>query len=70
MPLFGIKPWPSSLLSLSLLADYAFRYELHIVTDLIKAGNSSVNSPTHTGGQQYSRTVFYVVRAETVDFYC
>jgi hypothetical protein len=44
----------------------------HNVTDLIKAlpGKSSVNSPTYTGGQQYSRRVFYVVCAVTVDFYC
>jgi hypothetical protein len=31
-----------------------------IVTDLIRAlpGNNSVNSPTYTGGQQNSRSVF------------
>jgi hypothetical protein len=42
-----------------------------IVTHFIKVlpGNSSVNSPTYTGGQQYGRIVFYVVRAATVDFY-
>jgi hypothetical protein len=27
------------------------------------AGNSSVNNPTYTRGQQYGRSVFYVVRA-------
>jgi hypothetical protein len=45
---------------------------INTVTDLMKAlpGNSSVNSPTHTRGQQYSRSVFYVVRIATVDFYC
>jgi hypothetical protein len=35
---------------------------VHIVTNLIKSlpGNSSVNSPTYTGGQHYNRSVFYV----------
>jgi hypothetical protein len=41
---------------------------IYNVTDFIKAlpGNSSVNSPTYIGGQQYSRSVFYVVRAKPV----
>jgi hypothetical protein len=35
------------------------------VTDLINAlpGNNSVNSPTHTRGQQYGGGVFRVIRA-------
>jgi hypothetical protein len=43
-----------------------------IVMDFIKAlpGNSSVNILIYTGGQQQGRSVFYVVRAATVDLYC
>jgi hypothetical protein len=33
----------------------------YIVTDLINALPG--NSPTHTRGQQYGRSVFYVIRA-------
>jgi hypothetical protein len=44
---------------------------IHIVMDLFKAlpGNSSINSPKQARRQQYGRSVFYVVRPATVDFY-
>jgi hypothetical protein len=48
-----------------------FLFSYYIVTDLIRElpGNGSVNSPTYMGGQQYSRSVFYVACVATVDFY-
>jgi hypothetical protein len=48
---------------------YTLLERVNIVAGLIKAfpGNSSV---TYTGGQQYGRSVFYVVRAATIDLYC
>jgi hypothetical protein len=52
-----------SVLRISMVYVDVFRKMTNIVRDLINAllGNSPVNSPTHTRGQEYGRGVFQVV---------